>query len=206
MPAGNGPDTDSMGANQEILAVVADLALTVKKLSSRLKEIEEQNEELSETVKNLQVASKDLLYERFLEYFDNEIEEYDMYDDESGDSTTHAALWFLRHAAEAGHANGQLQLGLLYDSGYPGLNQSDALAVVWYLRAALQDLPEAQCYLGMAYHLGRGVNQSDISAIKWYRIAAENDDPIAQNNLGWMLLTGGINDKRLSHFYYDNNH
>lgn len=184
---------------KDLIFEFSKLAGTVRALSYRLEAVEIENERLHYNLEKLQDATKDLLYERFAELYEIAAEDGEYYDDGLiGDEITADALWYLFRAAESGHVTGQLQLGILYDTGYPGLNKSHTLALEWYTKAAMNGLPEAQCYVAMAYHLGKGVNQSDELAIQWYRIAAENEDGIAQNNLGWMLLTGGKSEKSVT--------
>lgn len=179
----------------QILDIVAELVESFNDLNEKVDELAARNQELEQNYEKLRSASKDLLYERFVELYGDGAD-YDTIELEYGDmeeerSSVDDPLWYLLNSAEAGHPSGQLQLGLLYDSGSPGLNQSYEMAFAWYLKAAMQNLPEAQCYVGMAYNVGRGVNQSDVLSVQWYRLAAEQEDSIAQNNLGWMLLTGG---------------
>ena len=188
---GNGADIEP-----DIRTLLIEAFEMISQLNQKIHQLDDKTEKLSVSLEMLQVASKDLLYQKYLE-LEEEAEAEDLlyYEDweesEIESESLGRAVWYLRAAAEAGHGSGQLQLGIYYDSGYGGLNQSSAIAFEWYLRAAQNNVPEAQCYVGMAYHLGRGVNQSDEKAVEWYRMAAENKDSIAQNNLGWMLLTGG---------------
>jgi hypothetical protein len=184
-------------------------------LTEKVRVLTYENKELSINLDNLQVASRELLFEKHVDL--EEIQELEDFErGEEGEVATEAdqdemgsdappnpsgralSLWYLLKSAEAGHAVAQLQLGIYYDSGYSGLNHSSSAALEWYLKAARQNLPEAQCYVGMAYHTGRGTNQSDDLALKWYLVAALNGDSIAQNNFGWMLLTGGMSDCALT--------
>jgi len=74
-----------------------------------------------------------------------------------------------REAAEQGHSDGQLNLGLMYQSGQ-GAKQDYAAAMKWYRKAAEQ---------GNAY-----------AQQKWYRKAAEQGDDFAQFLLGAMYEHG----------------
>ena len=47
-------------------------------------------------------------------------------------------------------------------------------AVEWYLKAAEQDLAEAQLNLGVMYVLGQGVIEDNIEAYKWFLLAGMN--------------------------------
>ena len=64
------------------------------------------------------------------------------------------AAWF-RRAAEQGHANAQVFLGLMYADG-DGVPQDDAEAVAWYRKAAEQEFAAAQNNLGWMYATGAG--------------------------------------------------
>lgn len=73
-----------------------------------------------------------------------------------------AARWY-RLAAEQGHADAQVLLGTLFDSGL-GVPVDHGEAAGWYRRAAEQGHVDAQHSLGTAYILGRGVPQDFVSA------------------------------------------
>ena len=94
-----------------------------------------------------------------------------------------AAKWF-RLAAEQGHVEAQLQLGLFYHKGFGGVIKNDAQAVIWYQKAAEQGNAEAQNNLGMRYNRGEGVYEDKAEAVKWFRLAAEQGYAKAQFNLG----------------------
>jgi hypothetical protein len=49
---------------------------------------------------------------------------------------------------------------------------------------------EAQCMMGVMYHVGHGVPQDYIEAVRWYRKAADQGYAHAQNNLGAMYYEG----------------
>ncbi len=81
------------------------------------------------------------------------------------------ALAELRSLAEAGQAEAQYQLGLMYDEGY-GVEYGDVEATAWFRRAAEQGMPEAQFNLGQSYASGVGVVDDPVHAHKWFNIAA----------------------------------
>ena len=99
-----------------------------------------------------------------------------------------AARWY-RQAAEQGHADAQLNLGIMYDNGQ-GVPQDDVEAVRWYRQAAEQGHAGAQFNLGTMYDYGEGVPQDYAEAARWYRQAAEQGDADAQLNLGIMYDNG----------------
>src|SRR6185295_19964721 len=71
---------------------------------------------------------------------------------QGGDYET--ALRELRPAAENGHAEAQMLLGMMYSRGR-GVQRNDAEAVKWILRSAEQGNLTAQTMLGMRYASGR---------------------------------------------------
>jgi hypothetical protein len=85
-----------------------------------------------------------------------------------------------RKAAEQGHADAQLALGL---RGL-GVPQDYPEAVKWLRKAAEQGRTFAQYNLGIMYDKGQGVPQDSVEAMKWYRKAAEQGDADAQYNPG----------------------
>ena len=76
-------------------------------------------------------------------------------------------------AAEAGNAEAQLRLALMYDQG-DGVPQSSKAAFAWYSRAAAQGEPESQNQLGAYYELGEGVAENwDLAAKLWQASALQ---------------------------------
>ena len=70
--------------------------------------------------------------------------------------------------AEAGDAQAQYNLGLMYRNGQ-GVLQDDAKAVRLYRLAAEQGYALAQSNLGHMYSNGSGVPQDYAEAVRWYR-------------------------------------
>ena len=101
---------------------------------------------------------------------------------------TEAVKWY-RKAAEQGHIQAQLRLGLIYERG-EGVAQDPIEAVKWYRKAAAQGDAHTQVNLGLMYERGEGVAQDPAEAVKWYRKAAAQGDAWGQNNLGWMYANG----------------
>ena len=114
--------------------------------------------------------------------FDKGLEAY-----ESGDYAT--ALAEFTPLAEAGLAEAQNNLGLMYGNG-EGVVRDDAEAVRWLRLAAKAGLTEAQNNLGYMYRDGRGVSRDDVEAVRWFRLAAEAEYILSQFNLGVMYLAG----------------
>ena len=90
-----------------------------------------------------------------------------------------ALIQWVRTTAEAGEAEAQNLLGLLYDEG-PGVPWDHVEALNWYRKAAEQGNSDAQHNLGVMYTIGRGVERDDAEAGRWFRMAAEQGDADAQ--------------------------
>ena len=77
----------------------------------------------------------------------------------------------LRPLADAGNAEAQCRLGMLYLEGM-GVRPNDALAASWLRRAADQGHGEAQYQFGRLHLSGRGVPDDRREAIAWLTKAA----------------------------------
>jgi TPR repeat protein len=96
-----------------------------------------------------------------------------------------------RSEAEAGDADAQFTLAVLYLSGLgTGGPEDMAEAANWFRRAAEQGHVAAQSKLGEMYAAGKGVQQSDRDAVNWYRRAAEQGSADAQFELAAMYSDG----------------
>ena len=84
------------------------------------------------------------------------------------DNTPAQELADLRARAEAGEAQAQFALGLMYGTG-EGVPQDAAEAVRWYRLAAEQGNAAAQLALGARYFSGAGVPQDAAEAVRWHR-------------------------------------
>ena len=121
---------------------------------------------------------------------------------QAGDFATALQEW--TPLAEAGDANAQYNLGVMYGRG-DGVPQDYAEAVKWYRLAADQGHASAQSNLGVMYGNGDGVPQDYAEAIRWYRLAADQGDADAQYNLGFMyrLGDGVLQDNVMAHMWYN---
>lgn len=87
-----------------------------------------------------------------------------------------AIEWYLK-AAEQNHVLAQFNLGVMYANGQ-GVLPSEHEAEIWFDRAARQQDPGAQHYLGMSHYRAsfkgtpRQVHESRIEAYKWFALAA----------------------------------
>ena len=96
---------------------------------------------------------------------------------------------YLRHIAEQGGVQAQINLGAMYHKGV-GVARNDGEAVKWWRRAAGQGHVETQVNLGAMYYKGVGVARNDEEAMKWTRLAAEQGHAQAQFNFGAMCHKG----------------
>ena len=114
------------------------------------------------------------------------------------------AVEIFRPLAEAGDAEAQYNLAILYRSGH-GVEKDLAQSRQWFLRAAEQGIAAAQYHLGYMYDTGEGVEQSDRYAFLWYRKAAEQGHPKAQTNLGVMYANGSgvAQDLKLAYVWFN---
>ncbi len=96
-------------------------------------------------------------------------------------------LW--RPLAQAGDAEAQYRLGIMYAEGR-GVAPNDAEAALWFERAAEQGEPMAQYNLGASYAEGSGVRKDMATAAKWFRRAADQGVALAQLNLGLLYANG----------------
>jgi TPR repeat protein len=95
----------------------------------------------------------------------------------------------LTKKAEAGDAEAQAKLGLMYATG-KGVPKDVAKAVEWFQKAAALGNSDAQNNLGVSYANGYGVPKDAAKAVEWYQKAAAQGNPNAQAKLGSMYDTG----------------
>lgn len=99
----------------------------------------------------------------------------------------------LSSKAEQGNAVAQYNLAVRYHMG-SGMAPDDEAAMLWFRRAALQDLPQAQAQYGLLLSNGVGVQEGDLEvqkeAQKWLMKAAKADMGVAQMALGLMYSQG----------------
>jgi hypothetical protein len=86
-------------------------------------------------------------------------------------------------------AETQFHRGGLYETG-KGVPQDYAQAVLWYRKAAEQNLAIAQYRLGVLYANGVGVPLDKSQAASWFQKAADQGYVYAQEMLGMDYLTG----------------
>ena len=94
-----------------------------------------------------------------------------------------------RRMAEAGTADAQFRLGVMYAYGR-GTARDETEAADWLRKAAKQNHVTAQRRLGLMLARGAGVKKDEVEAATWLRQAAERNDPIAQFNLALIHAHG----------------
>ena len=65
--------------------------------------------------------------------------------------------------------------------------KDDILAFGWFSKAAEQELPKAQCWLGKCYYFGNGTTQDWNEARKWFAASKGNGN---ENAEWWLSLLG----------------
>ena len=89
------------------------------------------------------------------------------------------AMQLLRPAANAGNADAEELIGILYAMGL-GVDRDDRRAFEWYLRSAMKGHAGAQSGIGWYYEVGRGLPAIDlVRAYMWYTLSAIGGDPDA---------------------------
>ncbi len=105
----------------------------------------------------------------------------------SSDTPMQLSTQSLTPQAEAGDAQAQYKLGLLYNF------QGDrSQAVKWITMAAQQGVPDAQNDLGTMYFNGTGVEKNVGEACKWWKQAADNNSQPALYGAA-LCLGSGVN-------------
>jgi TPR repeat protein len=105
--------------------------------------------------------------------------------------------------ADAGDANAQFNLAILYERGL-GVRRDLSEAFTLCHLAAAQGLAAAEVELGRMYARGWGTAQRFGEALQWFEKAADQGDPNGQENLGWLYDQGyGVaRDYKIAAKYY----
>src|SRR5271165_7309672 len=77
-------------------------------------------------------------------------------------------------AADAGQAEAQFDLGVLYAQGL-GVRRDLTEAANWYRKSAEQGNAEAEFALGQMYSRGWGVPRDEADAMRWFQMANSPD-------------------------------
>jgi TPR repeat protein len=104
-------------------------------------------------------------------------------------------------AADAGQAEAQFDLGVLYAQGL-GVRRDITEAARWYRQAAEQGNAEAEFALGQMYSLGWGVPRDEADAMRWLQMAnaPDTDGPPTE----WAVVEGyGVaQDQKQAAYWY----
>ncbi len=111
-------------------------------------------------------------------------------DEEDGHHHCHHDVGELKAAAASGDAGAMFHLAQHLEAGDGGVEADPAAAFRLYQRAAAQEFPPAQLFLGRCYEHGIGVEADPHLAIKFYRKAAVDELPVAMGMLGWCYENG----------------
>lgn len=94
----------------------------------------------------------------------------------------------LKTAADNGHGKAQTLLGMLYEKGV-GVEKDTEKAIVYYERAAIQGIPEAESRLGhLLWDLEKESEVVSLETASWLKKAARHGEVEAQVTLGKMAL------------------
>ncbi len=91
--------------------------------------------------------------------------------------------------AEAGDAQAQFQISVMYEYGW-GTRQNAKASAKWATKAADQGHAKAQTNMGSNYYHGTGVPQDYATAMRWWRLAAAQGHSGAHYNIGVMYDNG----------------
>ena len=94
-----------------------------------------------------------------------------------------------RKAADSGHSQAQVGIGICYEFG-KGVTEDHKAAAEWYAKAAAQGNAIAQCSLGFLYEYGKGVAKDFKAAAAWHAKAAAQGNVNAQYILGHFYENG----------------
>jgi TPR repeat protein len=117
---------------------------------------------------------------------------------------TRAIEWYLK-AAEQNHILAQFNLGVMYSNGQ-GVLPNERQAEIWFDRAARQQDPGAQHYLGMSRYRAsfQGTPQerheSRIEAYKWFALAAASgyqDSDLTRNRVASKMSRQDVTEAAL---------
>lgn len=106
------------------------------------------------------------------------------------DTSETAAVKRIQARAERGDANAMYNLGGYYDTGKPGLAQDQAMARVWYQRAAEKGESRGAYNLACSYRDGDGGPVDKAQAAKYFRMAGEKGHIQGVTCYGLALMSG----------------
>ena len=88
--------------------------------------------------------------------------------------STRLAFPYFLQAAQRGHSDAQVEIGLYYYNGdeEADIDQNYLEAANWFDKAALQFSGQAQYYLGVMHREGQGVARDRIEGLRWLSLSA----------------------------------
>ena len=92
-----------------------------------------------------------------------------------------------KSAADAGQAEAQFDLGVLYAQGL-GVRRDLTEAASWYRKSAEQGNAEAEFALGQMYSRGWGVPRDEADALRWFQMANSVESDGAPTD--WAIVEG----------------
>ncbi|MCE9528721.1 MAG: sel1 repeat family protein [Planctomycetales bacterium] len=145
---------------------------------------------LAESLRSSMEQYSEALANPVLEDVPEDEEEHEQQEEEEGHHHCHHDVGELRAAAESGDPGAMFHLAQHLEAGDGGVDADPEAAFRMYARAAEQEFPPAQLFLGRCYEHGIGVEADPHQAIKYYRKAAVDDLPVAMGMLGWCYENG----------------
>ena len=127
-----------------------------------------------------------------------------------------AEKWFAR-SAEQHYPDAQFNLASVYEIGTANIAKNLRSAFIWYRKAAVQGLRQAQIKVAECYKHSSGVKMSMKRSMVWYKQAAKHDDADAMYQVGiyyqngeaghqsmekaveWYLAAANLNHTRAQH-------
>ena len=106
---------------------------------------------------------------------------------DSPDAST--ILSYYQKAADAGHEEAMLRLGLIYDDGEI-VTKDDVQAAKWFEKSAEAGNSTGMNNIAYAYRYGSGVQQDYKKAIYWYNKAVDAGNDVSMCNLARMYRDG----------------
>ena len=108
---------------------------------------------------------------------------------------------YMLQAAELGHAEAQMNVGVLYYSGY-GVPQNFKLAAEWYTKAVENGNVDAGFFLAVCYLNGEGMVKDTCRAVQIWAELAEKGHIRSQYNLGDCYDQGLCVEKNAEKAFY----
>lgn len=143
------------------------------------------NHVMAETTADTQVVDNSeqakAFYEQAVQYMQNP---------KSAKANKEKIVELLTQSAELGYAPAQVDLGKVYYFGLAG-KRDDAMALVWFKKAAEQGDAKGEYHLGQMYTEGKaGLKESEQEAAIWYEKSAEQGYAPAQYYLAILYMAG----------------